>query len=232
MKRAVAAAALMLMGCATSYEAATSHRGLGGGAYLIEAEGNVFTSRTTITEYLYQRADELCAAGFSVMDSDRATEQFTDPQGNISSRSSGTLAIVCARPSHAGDEDEDEDEDDDPPRPAATPAERRIVTGSRPIYCTHSASDPDVGTCSPIEATCQAARDARTAAGETYTPCEAAPAAACFNAVRVLSGEKSTHCATSIAHCDQELAALKANPDYTVAAARCGIYKATPAPQP
>jgi len=29
-----------------------------------------------------------------------------------------------------------------------------------------------------------------------------------------------------------ELAALKANPDYMVAAGRCGIYKATPAPQP
>lgn len=102
--------------------------------------------------------------------------------------------------------------------PAAKPAsadERKVIIGSKPLYCAVTA--PDVGACYQAEANCT------ESLAEGAAPCEAKPAGACFNATKVLDGSKSTTCAVSIKDCETRRTELAANPDYKVTA--CGIYR-------
>lgn len=89
-----------MTGCATSYQGATAHQTLGGGAFLITADGNGFTGSSTIEHYKYRRAAELCPGGFDVIDASNSTRTnlATFDGGktyNTVNKPSGSLAIVC-----------------------------------------------------------------------------------------------------------------------------------------
>lgn len=98
MKRLMILAAMT--GCATSYERATSVQLIGGGAFLITADGNGWTGSSTIEQYKYRRATEVCPNGFDVIDANASmrTSLATFDGGqtyNTINKPSGSLAIVC-----------------------------------------------------------------------------------------------------------------------------------------
>jgi hypothetical protein len=98
MKRIVVLA--LMAGCATSYQSATSHQAIGGGAYLITASGNGWTGSSTVEQYKYRRATELCPGGFDVIDANQSmrTSVTTFDSGKTYqtiNRPSGSLAIRC-----------------------------------------------------------------------------------------------------------------------------------------
>lgn len=191
--------------------------------YVVTADGNGFTSRSTISEYMYRRAAELCPGGFDLVDSDTSTRSSlaTFDGGKTYTtinKPSGALAIQCRAPERP----------EVAPKPTVRHPERRVVRGQRPIYCTMSAADRDVGMCSLVEALCESVYESMTNAGSSYTACTPAKAAACFNAVRVLSDDRITVCAPSISDCEAQLDAFKRNPDYTVSADECGVYRVVP----
>jgi len=86
---------VFLVACATPYQSMGLRGGydqtdLGGGRWMIRAEGNGLTRRSTVIEYTYRRARELGPAGFDVDDSDRSTTH-----GQDFDKSSAVLVVHC-----------------------------------------------------------------------------------------------------------------------------------------
>jgi hypothetical protein len=96
---------VLVAACATPYQrkgfrGGYSDQQIGPGRYLISVDGNGFTSRSTIVEYQYRRASELCPMGFDVLDADRSTSSSlaTFDGGktyNTVNKPSGSLAVRC-----------------------------------------------------------------------------------------------------------------------------------------
>lgn len=149
-----------LMGCATSYESATAHQPLGGGAFLITADGNGWTGSSDIEHYKYRRAAELCPGGFDVIDANQSmrTNVATFDGGksyNTINKPSGSLAIRCK----------------------AAP----IQAAPRGFMCT--TGEMDIGTCFRRQIECERFRlefAKRCPEGNTCETSACAPATAAF----------------------------------------------------
>lgn len=102
---ALFAAVIALASSATPYQQMGFRGGvtqtpLGQGAWLITAKGNGFTDRSTIVQYTYRRAAELCPDGFDVIDADRSTSTsvVTFDRGRTYQdveKSEAVLAVRC-----------------------------------------------------------------------------------------------------------------------------------------
>jgi hypothetical protein len=135
---AVAAIVVALAASATSYQSAVSVQPLGGGTFLITADGNGFTGSSTIEHYKYRRAAELCPGGFDVIDANQSTRTnlATFDGGktyNTVNKPSGSLAIRCRAPAVAA-----------PPRPAEP----------KGFWCTVD-SDLGFGSCFRAQTECE-----------------------------------------------------------------------------
>lgn len=100
MRKYVAAWALALVACATSYEQAVSTTPAGRGRYLVTARGNGYTSLAALYEYVYRRADELCRGEYDVEISDRHSQpgEYYDPYNGLTyryTRHSVVAQVVC-----------------------------------------------------------------------------------------------------------------------------------------
>lgn len=125
---------------------------------------------------------------------------------------------------HAHSRPEPEEREPAPPRkvePEAEP-ERKVVWGKKPVFCTAQTDDADRGPCFVDEAACKEAR-ARTP--DALASCEPRTAAACFNANRVLDGERVSVCAVSVKDCEARRAEKAEDPDFASVASRCGVYR-------
>jgi hypothetical protein len=213
----VVAAIFLCASSATPYQAKGLRGGyedqdLGGGRYLITVDVNSYTSSSEAMQYAYRRAGELCPSGYDPITGDRATD-YVNIGGKTYNKGSSTLVVQC----HGEEERTVSSEEQ---REAPKKHERRTVTGARPVFCTVSGADKDVGLCFLIESACQAVKT------DGWSDCERHEVSACYNATKVLDQSRVTVCSVSIKDCEGRRTKDAADPDLKDVTAECGIYRA------
>jgi hypothetical protein len=109
--------------------------------------------------------------------------------------------------------------------PVVQPAERRVVEGGKPLYCSILSGDTAIGGCYFESDDCDALF-IETKPEVGALPCAATTGGACFMYTVLVSGTRRYACAPSIRNCDERMRQYAGNPDYKVLGSQCDVYRA------
>jgi hypothetical protein len=230
------------IGCGTPYQpkgfsGGYSDTELGAGRYSVDVQVNSFTSQGTALEYAHRRAGDLCPAGYDVIDGSKSQSDFYIRSGNTlqnAPKANVALIVECRRAvvaasGRSADNGTSTPQTIDPFRanaPATPPSTRVVKTDTRPMYCSIAEADHDEGVCSLDVRICNERREqVMLKSGAQYRDCAPAAGAACFNANGLIDGGRRTFCLPSVKTCEAALIDARSNPDLTVTAPRCGVYR-------
>lgn len=227
-----------LAGCSTGYHPKSltggySDSDIGGGRHSIDVEVNGYTSSGTALEYAYRRAGELCPSGYDVVNSlaDKSVSyaKIGDSVQQVN-KPEVALIVQCHDQADSTDAPHGEPPDRSPQQVPVedeqqTPAQRKIVVGDAPLWCTAHAANLMSGNCEKTKEMCETMR-AQLGSGD-LGECVALGAVACFNYTDVMSTRRGIICTPSISDCDKQLAWDREHfaKDWKVSANECGIYR-------
>lgn len=206
-------AATLCCGCRTPYQSMGFTGGyrdqqIGPNEYEITVKVNGFTDRGTALEYLHRRADELCPAGYDIMD------RAAGDNGSIlhDTHKAEEDAVVRCRSEKPAKTARPPSEDEET-------GERNVVSGPRPLFCMTEPTGN--GACFFDNDLCEQL----LAKYPNGTPCIRQDAGACFSYTVTLTEKRLTSCAPTIATCEKTLAIDRDNPDMRKLSKRCAIYR-------
>jgi hypothetical protein len=105
-----------------------------------------------------------------------------------------------------------------------TAPERPIVYGADPIYCMSPVGNTKVGSCYFDKDKCDRLRVEMSVKFQ-MTECEPLTYAACYSFRWTMSGKQDLACSPSVASCEASLADDRRDPDRSVTATQCDVYR-------